>query len=155
MTAYTGVVDGNVLRLTPVADGIIPANEAVILKATQSQVYLPYTTTSATKSTDNKLLGTDEETTLGANDYALSLGQHGVGFYLWEGKSIGAHKAYLTLPSDAKILTFEFNDEPSGIEEVAGEPVEPQGTSYNLNGIRVGDRYKGIVIQNGKKFLRR
>ena len=30
-------------------------------------------------------------------NYAMSLGQNGVGFYLWDGKPIGANKAYMTL----------------------------------------------------------
>ena len=163
VTAYTGVVDGNVLRLTPVADGIIPADEAVILKATQSQVYLPYTTTSATKSDDNKLEGTDEEMILGTNDYALSLGQNGVGFYLWDGKSIGANKAYLTLDDDddneggnAKAFTFQFeDDEATSIHGLTPVLSEGEGAIYNLNGVRVDENYKGIVIKNGKKVLQK
>ena len=155
VTAYTGKVDGNVLRLTPVANGIIPADEAVILKTTQSQVYLPYTTTSATKSDDNKLEGTDEEMILGTNDYALSLGQNGVGFYLWDGKSIGANKAYLELSaSSVKAFTFEF-EEATGIQE-ASPKSSPEGKDlYNLNGVRVDENYKGIVIKNGKKVLQK
>ena len=155
VTAYTGVAEGNVLNLTPVADGIIPADEPVILKATQSQVYLPYTTETGNKSASNKLLGTDEETTLGANDYALSLGQYGVGFYLWNGKSIGANKAYLTLesPTMAKAFTFMFDDgETTAIEQPAINGKQ-SGDTYNLNGMRVNDNYKGIVIKNGKKIF--
>ena len=153
VTAYTGVAEGNVLNLTPVADGIIPADEAVILKASQSQVYLQYTTTTATKSTDNMLEGTDEETTLSANQYALSLGQKGVGFYLWEGKEIGANKAYLTLNASfgAKAFTFQFEDEITGINDPQLPTLNSQPT-YNLNGVRVNGNYKGIVIKNGKKI---
>lgn len=157
VTAYTGEAEGNVLNLTPVADGIIPADEAVILKATQSQVYLSYTTTSATKSTDNMLEGTDEETTLGANQYALSLGQNGVGFYLWNGKSIGANKAYLTLTAStgAKAFTFQFDDgETTGILKPVMDE-KKNSPAYNLNGVRVNDSYKGIVIKNGKKIYQK
>ena len=155
VTAYTGVVDGNVLRLTPVANGIIPADEAVILKTTQSQVYLPYTTETAIKSKDNKLLGTDEEMILGTNDYALSLGQNGVGFYLWDGKSIGANKAYLELSaSSVKALAFEF-EETTSIHGLTPALSEGEGAIYNLNGVRVDENYKGIVIKNGKKVLQK
>ena len=156
VTAYTGVAEGNVLKLTAIESGVIPAKEPVILKATQSQVYLPYTTTTATKSTDNKLSGTDEATTLGANQYALSLGQNGVGFYLWEGKSIGAHKAYLTLPaSSAKAFTFQFDDgETTGILKPVMDE-KKDSPAYNLNGVRVNDNYKGIVIKNGKKIYQK
>ena len=154
VTAYTGVAEGNVLNLAPVADGIIPAEEPVILKATQSQVYLQYTTTTATKSTDNMLEGTDEATTLSANQYALSLGQKGVGFYLWSGKAIGANKAYLTLTASAgaKAFTFQFDDgETTGILKPVMDE-KKDSPAYNLNGVRVNDNYKGIVIKNGKKI---
>ena len=114
MTAYTAVAHGSILLLTPVANGIIPAGEAVVLKCAQSMCYLPYTTGTATKSSNNALKGTDKSATLGANDYALSLGQEGVGFYLWNGKPIGANKAYLPLggiaPATTKALGIEFED---------------------------------------------
>ena len=147
------------VKTVPVADGIIPAGEAVILRltsadntATKQQLALTAKTTTATKSGNNELKGTDEEKTLGENDYALSLGQNGVGFYLWSGKEIGANKAYLTLSdTEAKALTIEFNDEPSGIEDVQSSMFNVQG--YNLNGMRVNENYKGIVIMNGKKYV--
>ena len=113
MTAYTAVAHGSILLLTPVANGIIPADEAVILKCAQSKCYLSYTTETATKSGDNALKGTGKAATLGANDYALSLGQEGVGFYPWYGKPIGANKAYLPLGGIApgtKALGIEFVD---------------------------------------------
>ena len=165
VTAYTGVVEEDasnsetsVLKLTAIADGIIPADEPVILRAKQSQVYLPYTTTTATKSTDNKLIGTDVAIdALGANDYALSLGQNGVGFYQWKDKSIDAHKAYLTLTASAgaKAFTFELKDEPTGIESLTPTLSEGEGAIYNLNGVRVDGNYKGVVIKNGKKVYRK
>ena len=164
VTAYTGVAeesasnpDESVLKLTAIEGGIIPAEEPVILKASQSQVYLQYTTTTATPSTTNKLSGTDVAKALGANEYALSLGQNGVGFYLWEGKSIGAHKAYLTLesPTMAKAFTFMFDDgETTAIEQPAINGKQ-SGDTYNLNGVRVNDNYKGIVIKNGKKVYQK
>ncbi len=173
VTAYTGTVDGDVLKLTSIADGIIPADEAVILRlttedntATKQQFALTATTTTATKSTNNALTGTDvaiEE--LGANDYALSLGQNGVGFYLWDGMTISAHKAYLTLTDPSiKALIFQFEDDSTtGIATPSNSPEEmtpsnsPEGgepVAYDVTGVRVGNNYKGIVIKNGKKVIR-
>ncbi len=164
VTAYTGAVDGSMLRLTAITGGIIPAGEAVILRltttdntATKKQFDLTAMTTTATKSGTNALTGTDVATTLGVNEYTLSLGQHGVGFYLWEGKEIDAHKAYLTLesPTMAKAFTFMFDDgETTGIQE-ASPKSSPEGKDlmYNLNGVRVNDHHKGIVIKNGKKYV--
>ena len=164
VTAYTGIAEGNVLKLTAIEGGVIPAGEAVILRlteevyntATKKQFDLTAITTTATKSTTNKLSGTDVATTLSTNDYALSLGQNGVGFYLWEGKEIDAHKAYLTLPaSSAKAFTFQFEDETDGIQNCQLSTVNSQLSTYNLNGMRVGKDYKGIVIVNGKKVYQR
>lgn len=166
VTAYTGMVDGSVLRLTAIEGGIIPTGEAVILRltsadntATKKQFDLTALTTSATKSSSNALKGTDETTTLSANQYALSLGGNGVGFYLWEGKQIGANKAYLT-PDDnegknAKAFTFQFDDgEATAIEQPTISGKQSSDT-YNLNGVRVDENYKGIVIKNGKKVLQK
>lgn len=154
-TAYRGKIngDGTQLSLTSVKDGIMTRGEGYILKGTTSSDSIKVTA-NVGSSNDNELLGTDVATTLSANQYALSLGQSGVGFYLWSGKNIGANKAYLTLTSDAKALAFEFNDEPSGIKETV-EPHNHSTETYNLNGIRVGKDYKGIVVVRGKKFLKK
>ena len=163
VTAYTGKVDGDMLKLTAISGGIIPTGEAVILRLTtenntapKQQFDLTATTTTATKSGNNALTGTDVATTLGASDYALSLGQNGVGFYLWSGKSIGAHKAYLTLenPTFAMAFTFQFEDGITGIDDPQLPTLNSQ-PAYNLNGVRVNDNYKGIVIKNGKKIYQK
>ena len=171
VTAYTGKVEDStsepntsVLKLTAIEDGIIPASQGVILRLTtedngegKKQIALVKTMATGTWSGTNALMGTDVATTLGANEYALSLGQNGVGFYLWEGKSIGAHKAYLTLPSSfgAKAFIFQFDDDPTGIESLTPALSEGEGAAYNLNGVRVDDNYKGIVIKNGKKIYQK
>ena len=41
----------------------------------------------------------------------------------------------------------------TGIDEVS--TIEPRRPVYNLHGVRVGDNYKGIVIIDGRKVLRR
>ena len=46
-------------------------------------------------------------------------------------------------------------DEDTGIDDVENDLTTPWGTSYNLSGQKVGDGYRGIVIRNGKKALRR
>ncbi len=172
VTAYTGKVESSasdptvsVLKLTKIEDGIIPAYEAVILKSTQSNTdagqisyLLTETTETESKSTDNKLLGTVATKTLGTGDYALSLGQNGVGFYLWNGKQIGANKAYLHLDekNSAKAFVFDFDEgTTTGIKNHQPSTINPQPSLYNLNGMRVGKGYKGIVIKNGKKVYQR
>ena len=44
--------------------------------------------------------------------------------------------------------------EPTGLETVEGAP-QDGGNGYNLQGQRVGGGYKGIVVKNGRKVLRK
>lgn len=45
--------------------------------------------------------------------------------------------------------------DPTGINEVSSTPRQSQGIYYNLAGQKVDKNYKGIVIINGKKVVRR
>lgn len=52
-------------------------------------------------------------------------------------------------------IVSTFNGAASGISGVKAEKTMGNGLMYNLNGQRVGSNAKGIVIVNGKKYLRR
>ncbi len=160
-TAYRGEVstDGTELILASVKDGVMTRGEGYILRGTTSNGSMNVTANAGSGVSGNVLLGTDVAiASLGANDYALSLGQNGVGFYLWNGKTIGANKAYLTIDEalGVKSLIFRFDDETTttGINFV-NENEDEDENLYNLNGLRVGKGYKGIVIRNGKKAILR
>ena len=157
-TAYRGEIssDGTKLTLTSVGDDVMTRGEGYILKGTASSGNMNVTA-NAGSSSDNVLQGTDVAiASLGANDYALSHGSNGVGFYLWSGKNIGANKAYLELPaSSVKAFTFEF-EEATGIHNSQFIIHNSENDEmYNLNGVRVDENYKGIVIKNGKKVYQR
>ena len=72
-------------------------------------------------------------------------------FSQYTGSTLNANKAYLDLevPAGAN-LTFVFGD-ATGIDTV--ETVKAATTRVNLAGQVVGKDYKGVVIENGKKFL--
>lgn len=172
--AYIGAIEksatDDVLKLNETK--LIHQSEPVILRASQSNITLMPSCNEDSASTENVLLGTDEGIAeAGSNVYALSLGEKGVGFYLWNGKAIGKNKAYLTLDDNddneggnAKAFTFQLdNGETTAIKE-ASPKSSPASTElstgsgkdlYNLNGVRVNDSYKGIVIKNGKKVLKK
>ncbi|MCQ2075612.1 MAG: leucine-rich repeat domain-containing protein [Bacteroidaceae bacterium] len=63
--------------------------------------------------------------------------------------------------SYAKPMEFDIkllDDEPTGIDEitVTRTPLKNRSEAiYNLNGMRVSDNYKGIVIKNGKKVYQK
>lgn len=157
VTAYAGVVettgeDVDKFVMTSVGD-IIHAGEPVILKAGENSVTLMPSGNTDKATEPNKLTGTENGIAeAGSNVYALSLGQNGVGFYLWEGGSIGANKAYLELGSNAKPLLFSFDD-VTGIDQISTSPITNNGSMFNVNGMRVNGNYKGIVIMNGKKYI--
>lgn len=50
------------------------------------------------------------------------------------------------------IESFQGTD-PTGIVEVKSQKEEGRGDIYNLAGQRVNKNAKGILIQNGKKFV--
>ena len=67
---------------------------------------------------------------------------------------------YELLPLLGNRVNVEFiaSSDPSGEGETSVALPSLGGTeggSYNLNGQRVGASYKGIVIQNGRKYLKR
>jgi len=72
--------------------------------------------------------------------------------------NVGKYKGYVTL-TDIGVATSRsanfigFNEETTGIESIAN--VKSANVVYNLNGQRVTDRQKGLVIMNGKKMLRK
>ena len=140
--------------------------EAVILRVRpantagkQTEITLMPSCNRRAASTDNKLTGTDVAiAALRANDYALTLGQYGVGFYNWNGRALGAHKAYLTLsdgqPAPLRSFGFRFDDgTTTGIPATTVSDLPQDDAIYNLQGIPVGDSYDGIVIKNGKKYI--
>lgn len=71
-------------------------------------------------------------------------------------KMSGLQKLRLTITSgDCNIDNVKFVcTEPSGITSVTADE-EENGPVYNLQGMRVGDDYRGIVIINGKKVVRK
>lgn len=54
-----------------------------------------------------------------------------------------------------KKITVTLKNEPAGIKEVNNGTVNENAPLYNLAGQRVGKDYKGVVVQNGKKFIKK
>ena len=73
-------------------------------------------------------------------------------FYNWTGVSkkvvLNVKKAFLR---SVKITTVSA----TGIKNVQTIEVNEKAPIYNLTGQRVGKDYKGVVIQNGKKFIKK
>lgn len=81
-------------------------------------------------------------------------------FSEYTGYMLDALKVYLTesaLGSSVKQISFEFEDEATSIDrvDVQQSAVGNPQPSYNLSGMRVNSNYKGIVVENGKKVLKK
>ena len=74
-----------------------------------------------------------------------------VGFYLANGGTIAAGKAYLEVEGEVKAFLFSEED-ATGIANV--EKTIENGAIYNLAGQRISKMQKGINIINGKKILK-
>lgn len=158
LTAYTAAYNATSgkVDLTEVADGIIPANNGVILKG-EAKEYTMETATSEVKSLDgNELVGLTEkkDVTEADNIYILVKDGGVVKFGKSASGTIAAGKAYLPIPdaSGAKVIDMNFG-ETTGINTVATEKVE-DGAYYTLSGVKTTVPVKGMLyIHNGKKFI--
>ena len=75
-------------------------------------------------------------------------------------RTLKAFRAYFELNPEpgaaAKDLTInmDFGGSTGVISETVNENSEEPATMYNLQGQRIGNGYKGIVVVNGKKIIK-
>ena len=168
VTAYTAKVEEEKVVLTKVTDNIVPANEGVVLRGAQNDYNIPVATTDDSFDfSENQMVGVVQRTQVVWNpstdvyNYILQQGQ----FNKATDGYLKANRAYLSTTYNvdapgAKPLTIVFNDEEQGeetdgIKSVQGSGFTVNGEAYNLSGQRVGADYKGLVIINGKKVIRK
>ena len=154
--AFVADLSGSDLVLTKIAGAgqVIPADNAVILKANSDNITLTQTDEEAVSfSANNDLEGVDAVTTLASLNidadecYVLSgTNTYGVGFYKIDGSSLKANKAYVIYdgePSGApRRLRFVF-DQATSMENVQGDKV--QSTKVVEDGVL-------YIINNGVKY---
>ena len=156
-------ISGNILTLIPI-EGIIPAGYAVILEGEPGE-YTFEPTSEEGIAGENMLRGTEETTWITPEDqtckyYMLSVKNGEVGFFY--GANDGAifenqaHRAYLPVPvSQTNGAKGFFFNETTGIDNMLATDENAGHAVYNLSGQLVNDSYKGVVIINGKKVLRK
>lgn len=140
-------------------EGIVPANTAVLLKGDAKDYTLTVAEGEpATVDTDLKVA---DGTKTGANNiYCLANKNNGVGFYqVANTVTIPANKAYLEIgtpvTTPAKYYSIGIGGNTTGIQAIQQNGVKADGIMYSLSGQRVGANYKGIVICNGKKMIKK
>ena len=159
---YASAAAGEVLKLEEITNGIIPANEGVILhntsEAEAANINLTITTEEATL-TENKLKGVTakREGYDALSNYVLAAKNGATGFYKAKFTAIVANKAYLPVANvqgvQGVMMAFSFGDEVTGIDNVnATAPAAKK--YYDLQGRRVLYPAKGIfVTEDGQKVL--
>ena len=121
--------------------------------------------TATSDVNDNKLeAATGAEIGNGAgNFYVLGMTSTGVGFgKLADGVTLAKGKAFIpgsAWTSSKDFLPFVIGDEENettSINSMENSELRIENSDYfNLSGQRVGKDYKGIVIVNGKKVIRK
>ena len=167
ITVYKAKVDGDVVKLTAIEDGIVPANTGVILYKdvdASTTVYVPVTTTDAT-ITDNELVGTTGKTAVsqtadGKTNYIMQKSGDDIVFSIAKSEGtvyMPANRAYLSTPSAAPSrLSVTFTDETAGTDDASrlmDNGKRRNENFFNLNGQRIRGLRKGLYIKNGKKVL--
>lgn len=164
--AYVVSAAGETTTLKSVTQ--VPAGTPVLMKGTSGTAVVKYaevlSTTPAAPASN--LLKVSDGTIQGddANIYVLARKNDVTGFYLWSSTAdpIPSGKVYLdTTGVGAKgIEYFSLDDsvieesETNGINAATVEGIM-NGQFYNLAGQKVDATYKGIVIVNGKKYVRK
>lgn len=145
-------------ELEPVTE-VIPANEAVLVKATEDNYTFSYTKAEG-GVTSNLLEGSLFNKNVNEAAYVLAEKDGTVGFYsatLTDGAfQNNANKAYLpasVVPAGARFLSFDFGTE-TAIESIEGENGNVKAEIYDLAGRRVQKAQKGLYIVNGVKVIK-
>lgn len=161
------VADGKVC-LTEVADKIVNAGTAVVLKWGESNSFIQMNRTDKTSTDEhpNDLQGLNARTYIhnmlagdyaGCTFYVLS-DKGGVGFYRYSSDQMPQNKAFIALPPSAgvrEMLTFS-EDGATGIATMeSGQGISDDGAGawYTLDGRRLAGKpaQKGIYVHQGRK----
>ncbi len=146
LKAYTGKIDGSVLKLTEVTQA--NAGTPVILEGTY---YNKVVKATPAEMPENDLKGAATDLTADGTQYVLAKKDDVVGFYQATSGTIAAGKAYI-LYAGGGVKGFTFGTATS-IASPLGEKEEAT-VIYDLSGRRVEKATKGLYIINGKKVLK-
>ena len=141
-------------------EGVVPAGKAVLVQGTASTPYELTPAEGAADATFSTDLKASDGTVTAADNkiYAFGTLNGKSGFKLVNnGIKIPAKKGYLQLTGTtaAKPTFFAFDGIGTGISHIEADADLENAAMYNLAGQRVDKSYKGVVIVNGKKMLRK
>ncbi len=140
-----------------------PKGTPLVIAANESGYVFVEAASAPAAVTGNKLeAATGTETGDGTgNYYVLGMTSTGVGFgKLADGVTLAKGKAFIpgsAWTSSKGFLPFVIGDEESETTSISEElrVKSEESSAYNLAGQKVSKDYKGIVVVNGKKFVRK
>lgn len=160
--AYAGTVSNGSVKLTEYANGVIPANEGVLL-VSDNATSATFTLANDADVTaiDNDLKGVNagtELTNVENSEQVRIFSTKGgvVGFYKPNSNitSLAANKAYVMAPATEGALALNFGGNVTGINSVSDNAAMPNNVEiYDLAGRRVNHAVKGVYVVNGKKII--
>lgn len=138
--------------------GAVPGGMAVLVQGVPNKEYSLTPATVADHSYKTDLRASDGTVKAADSEiYAFATLRGVSGFKLvTDGVVIPAKKGYLKLTSAGSAKNFfAFDDVDTGIGHIDANNMGTTSVVYNLAGQRVDKYYKGIVIENGKKIIRK
>lgn len=156
---YINNISGNTATTAEITSKQVPANTGVIMKG-NAGIYNAACIATAPEVIGNLLFACVDGYTADYDNeiYILSSGTNGIGFYpIAAHTTLGAGKAFIGGGDvGAKCLTLSFEDGVTDIANVdVNDKFDDNSSIYNLAGQKVGKKYKGIVIVNGKKYMQK
>ena len=160
LSVYTAQEANDVVTLTKVEDGVIPAGQGVVLSGEAGATYaMEPATTDKTGLDGNALKAAVSATTINnENTYVLICNNDNKGQFalLEKGETIPAGKAYLELGSNeagANYLSLAFGNETAIKAFDAAKKTVGDNAYYNLQGKKIERPQHGAYIHNGKVYV--
>lgn len=155
---YVDATYADYMHLSEAAN-TIQMGEGVILNGAPGTYKLWFSETPANKINGNYLYGSMEDTYFEQDEvYLLSYKNNILKFRHNTAGTLPAGKAYVKstdVPNSqsAHEFTMVFGDDATAIESTVVDTNDSE--IYNIQGQRVSNNYKGVVIINGKKYLKK
>lgn len=153
--------DGKTVLLLDKVEGGLEAGKPYIFRTKLNKINCVYGDLSVSVAGNyHGLIGSFQSQPLAGVQSAYIL-KNGKVYQAGEGATVGENKAYIDMsqvpdasPSAKGDLEFGVEGgDPTGIENLTPAISERNGVVRNLQGVRVSENYKGVVISNGKKYL--
>lgn len=157
-------VDGDLLKFTEVSDPaaytpyvFVPGSTSPFSELIGEKAIVAVPGTYATEVGGYTFQGTIESGNVPNGAFGYNATDGAFSKATSDAVTIDAFRAYITAPTSARVsLNCVFGDEAetTGIATMKqGQTVS--GEQFNLQGMRVSGAYKGLVIRNGKKMLKK